>query len=173
MEALFINKTQMKRDEVISFQSNSLKSTLILLSIIMTLIFVGLGIGLCFINLTLGIILVVIGAVAGIWLLPYLMKQNLKSGILSSVDEEGYEMSYEFYNDNFKIINEIDNEEITLEYGAIKYITAYKQGLLLYFGNNTGFILKYDSMRKGTIKELASLFTDKQVKIKDKSNGII
>lgn len=177
-EVLYKNTSKLDTEEIALFQKFAVKKTFIMVSIIFSLIFVGVGVGVSFIELTFGIITIACGVLGGFVLLPYLMKENLKKQNAQSFGDKKYLNTFDFYGDYVFITSESalpnTNEYSQIASQKLFYTDVY-QGVLyrdhlyLYINAQQSFIISYKGMTKGTIAEVIDFLKTKNVKIIDKS----
>ena len=179
-EVKFKNTSRMNGEEVGIFQGYAMKKTICLMSIFFTLIFGGIGVGLAFWDLTAGIICVACGLVGGVFLLPYLIKENQKKVTMQALGDRKYLNAFSFYDDCFITICEAtqnlasnDYQEMgsqKIDYSSIFKTVIYKDRLFIFIDPQQSFILNFDGMTVGTIADLVEFLKSKDIKIVDNSS---
>lgn len=178
-EIRFKNTSKLDVEEISIFQSVALKKSNLLMSIIFTLVFVGAGVGAAFWDLTMGIILIICGLAAGIFFLPYLLKENYKKANINMLGDKKYLSTFEFYNDHLFARSEVaesdkkDYKEAgtqTIDYSSLHKVMVFKNKMYIFINQQQAFILDYKGMLLGTAGELVEFLKKCGVKIVDKSN---
>ena len=176
-EALYKNTSKLDLKEIEMFQKFAMKKNIILISLLFTLVFVGLGVGVSFFELTLGIVVIVCGVLGGFVLLPFLMKDNLKKQNAKNFGNQKYLNTFDFTEEYVLITSESASEGSNdykqlasqkLDYSNIYRGVLYREHLYLYISAQQCFIIDYRGMTKGTIAELIDFLKTKNVKIIDK-----
>ncbi len=177
-EEKFKNTSRLDENEVAIFQKLATKTTNLLISIVFAILFVGLGIGLCFIDVALGVIMIVCGLLGGFVLLPYLMKDMLKKQNAATFGGKKFLNTYSFFEDYVAITTEstkIDNnnyEEVASEklyYEDVYKAVLFRDHLYLFINAQQSFIVDYKGMTKGTIAEVIDFIKTKNIKVVDKT----
>lgn len=177
-EVKFKNTSKLDAQELSVFQQCAMKKTYLASSILFALLFVGAGVGLAFWQLTAGLVFIVCGVVGGFLFLPYLLKENQKKQNENMLGSNTYLNTFSFYEDRVLVQSEVTSGkddkiefagEETFLYEDILKIVSYKDRLFLFINQHQAFIVNFNSMVQGTMRELISFLKDKQIKFVDKT----
>lgn len=176
-ELKFKNTSKLDLEEIAILEGFAIKKSIWLMSIIFALLFVGSGVGLLFWNTTAGIIAIICGVLGGIFLLPYLIKENVKKQNEQMLGGKKYLYTYEVYKDKMVVktqsANTNENEyqdeiEKDIELKDLFQVVCYKQRLFVFVNAQQSFILNYKGMTHGTIGGLIEHLKSKGIKILEK-----
>ena len=171
-DILFINTTKLTEEEVTNLQLFTLKKYNLLISIMIAVFFGGIGIGLCFVNTYVGVAILLAGIIGGLFLFPYVTKEQIKRQNNQIFANQDYINSFEFYNDyiNIKNIDKNNEKEISqnFNYSGLYKVVEFSQFVYIFINKNQSFMLDKKGMTKGTIGEVIELLKENGLKYQDK-----
>lgn len=181
MEPLFKNTSKINEEELTKYQLKLLKKTIILFAAVVILISLGAGIPiLIFVDEFVGGAIIVLGALGGAVLLPYLLKDSVKKQNAKVLGDRKYLNTFEFYEDKMIIINSAtdnfaDNTYKEIARAEIPNANIYRILLdniyiFIYLDKKQSLFLDQRGMTKGTAGELAEFLQNKGVKVIKKNN---
>lgn len=181
MEPLFKNTSKINEEELTKYQLKLLKKTIILFAAVVILISLGAGIPiLIFVNEFVGGAIIVLGALGGAVLLPYLLKDSVKKQNAKVLGDRKYLNTFEFYEDKMIIINSAtdnfaDNTYKEIARAEIPNANIYRILLdniyiFIYLDKKQSLFLDQRGMTKGMAGELAEFLQNKGVKVIKKNN---
>ena len=179
-EALFKNTSRISEQELTKYQLKMLTKTIILFATVVILISVAVGLPLIFfVNEFVGGAIIVLGALGGAVLLPYLLKDSVKKQNAQILGDRKYLNTYEFFQDKMTIINSATDNFSSSEYKEIARAdidikNIYKLMvdpiyIFIYLDSRQSLFLDKRGMTKGTAGELVEFIQGKGVKIVDKT----
>ena len=167
-EIILKNTTTLNEKDISSFQLFAIKRHTIFVSILISVILVGIGIGLCFVNTYVGAAVIIAGIVGGVIFFPYLSKEQIKrqNAVLFSGDK--YVNVFNFYDNLLKVTNidEDRDEDLyqTFDYTSLYKVVDYQEFIFIYTSKNQSFLLLNIGMNKGTIADLIDFLKNKNIK---------
>ena len=172
-DIFFANTTNLDANQITTFQLFALKKYHIFISIMITVVFGGLGIGLIFVNEFVGTAVLLAGIIGGLFLFPYMMKDQIKKQN-QVFQENDYKNTFLFYQDKLLVLNQDVKKEKEYRqeflYQELFRVDEYTQVVYIFINKNQGFILDKTKMTKGTIGETIEFLKTKGVKYKDKKS---
>lgn len=180
-DTLFKNTTKYDKESLLKLQNKVILKWIILGASIIILISLAVGVPLIlFVNEFVGGAIIVLGALGGAVLLPYLLKDSVKKQNAKVLGDRKYLNTFEFYEDKMIIINSAtksldDNDYTEIARAEIEISNIYRLLLdniyiFIYLDKKQSLFLDQRGMTKGTAGELAEFLQNKGVKVIKKNN---